>query len=148
MMMWPAVTLLGFLVLTALVIAMGTQSTARYERERARAPVRRGTPRRRAGGRGRRIDRTDRPHAPPSARSGGAFGVSGAASEPGRRGVEHRPVQRLQQVEAVVHPRELPAPEVPGRLALALVEVRSAVPVASACSSHSHATTRWPAASR
>jgi hypothetical protein len=33
MMMWPAVTLLGFLVLTALVIAMGTQSTARYERE-------------------------------------------------------------------------------------------------------------------
>ena len=35
MMMWPAVTLLGFLVLTALVIAMGTSSTARYERERA-----------------------------------------------------------------------------------------------------------------
>jgi hypothetical protein len=34
MMMWPAVTLLGFLVLTALVIAMGTQSTARYEREK------------------------------------------------------------------------------------------------------------------
>jgi hypothetical protein len=33
MMMWPAVTLLGFLFLTALVIAMGTQSTARYERE-------------------------------------------------------------------------------------------------------------------
>ena len=30
MMMWPAVTLLGFLVLTALVIAMGTRSTARY----------------------------------------------------------------------------------------------------------------------
>jgi hypothetical protein len=35
MMVWPTVTLLGFLVLTALVIAMGTQSTARYERERA-----------------------------------------------------------------------------------------------------------------
>jgi len=35
MMMWPAMTLLGFLVLTALVIAMGTRSTARYERERA-----------------------------------------------------------------------------------------------------------------
>ena len=34
MMMWPAVTLVGFLVLTALVIAMGTSSTARYERER------------------------------------------------------------------------------------------------------------------
>jgi hypothetical protein len=34
MMLWPAVTLLGFLVLTALVIAMGTQSTARYEREK------------------------------------------------------------------------------------------------------------------
>ena len=37
MMMWPAVTLLGFLVLTALVIAMGTQSTARYEREQRAA---------------------------------------------------------------------------------------------------------------
>ena len=34
MMVWLALTLLGFLVLTALVIAMGTQSTARYERER------------------------------------------------------------------------------------------------------------------
>ena len=40
MMLWPAVTLLGFLVLTALVIAMGTQSTARYEREqRAERPA-------------------------------------------------------------------------------------------------------------
>ncbi len=29
-----AVTLLGFFVLTALVIAMGASSTARYERER------------------------------------------------------------------------------------------------------------------
>ncbi|WP_324274585.1 hypothetical protein [Blastococcus brunescens] len=28
-------TLIGFLVLTALVIAMGTRSTARYEAERA-----------------------------------------------------------------------------------------------------------------
>ena len=35
MMLWPAVTLLGFLFLTALVIAMGASSTARYERERA-----------------------------------------------------------------------------------------------------------------
>ena len=33
MLMLPAVLLLGFLALTALVIAMGTQSTARYERE-------------------------------------------------------------------------------------------------------------------
>lgn len=33
MLMWPAVLLLAFLVLTALVIAMGTSSTARYERE-------------------------------------------------------------------------------------------------------------------
>jgi hypothetical protein len=33
MMMWPAMTLLGFIVLTALVIAMGTRSTARYEQE-------------------------------------------------------------------------------------------------------------------
>jgi hypothetical protein len=40
MVMWPAVTLVGFLVLTALVIAMGTRSTARYERElRAERPA-------------------------------------------------------------------------------------------------------------
>ena len=32
--MWPALTLLGFLLLTAFVIAMGTTSTARYEREK------------------------------------------------------------------------------------------------------------------
>ncbi|CCG05389.1 conserved protein of unknown function [Blastococcus saxobsidens DD2] len=37
MMVWPVVTLLGFLLLTALVIAMGTQSTARYEREKRAA---------------------------------------------------------------------------------------------------------------
>jgi hypothetical protein len=37
MVMWPAVTLLGFLVLTALVIAMGTRSTARYEAEKQAA---------------------------------------------------------------------------------------------------------------
>ena len=36
----PAVLLLGFLLLTALVIAMGTSSTARYEREqRAEQPA-------------------------------------------------------------------------------------------------------------
>ena len=39
MVLWPAVTLLGFLVLTALVIAMGTSSTARYEREQRAAAV-------------------------------------------------------------------------------------------------------------
>ena len=33
MMMWPTVSLLGFLVLMALVVAMGTQSTKRYEQE-------------------------------------------------------------------------------------------------------------------
>ncbi len=37
MVLWPAVTLIGFLVLTALVIAMGTSSTARYEREKRAA---------------------------------------------------------------------------------------------------------------
>ena len=37
MMLWPAVTLLGFLVLTALVIAMGTSSTARYAGAAGRA---------------------------------------------------------------------------------------------------------------
>ena len=35
MILWPTVTLVGFLLLTVLVIAMGMQSTARYERERA-----------------------------------------------------------------------------------------------------------------
>ena len=33
MLLWPAMTLLGFLVLTAMVIAMGATTTARYERE-------------------------------------------------------------------------------------------------------------------
>ena len=33
MLLWPAMTLLGFLVLTAVVIAMGASTTARYERE-------------------------------------------------------------------------------------------------------------------
>jgi hypothetical protein len=37
MVLWPAVTLVGFLVLTALVIAMGASSTARYEREKRAA---------------------------------------------------------------------------------------------------------------
>jgi len=37
MVLWPAVSLIGFLALTALVIAMGTRSTARYERERLAA---------------------------------------------------------------------------------------------------------------
>lgn len=37
MVLWPAVALVGFVALTALVIAMGTRSTARYERERLMA---------------------------------------------------------------------------------------------------------------
>jgi uncharacterized protein with FMN-binding domain len=37
MVLWPAVSLIGFLVLTGLVIAMGTRSTARYEQERQQA---------------------------------------------------------------------------------------------------------------
>ena len=37
MVLWPAVTVLGFLLLTALVIALGTQSTARYEAEKRAA---------------------------------------------------------------------------------------------------------------
>ena len=37
MVMWPTLALLGFLVLTALVIVMGTRSTARYEREQQAA---------------------------------------------------------------------------------------------------------------
>ncbi|MCW2700772.1 MAG: hypothetical protein JWQ45_2307 [Blastococcus sp.] len=39
MLLWPAVILLGFLLLTALVIGLGAQTTARYEREqRAEGP--------------------------------------------------------------------------------------------------------------
>jgi hypothetical protein len=38
MVLWPAVTLLGFLFLTGLVIAMGTRSTARWEAEKQAAP--------------------------------------------------------------------------------------------------------------
>jgi hypothetical protein len=34
MVVWPAVSLIGFLVLVAFVIAMGTSSTARYEAEK------------------------------------------------------------------------------------------------------------------
>ena len=37
MVLWPALTLIGFVVLTALVIVMGTSSTARYEREQRAA---------------------------------------------------------------------------------------------------------------
>ena len=44
MMLWPAVTLIGFLVLTALVVAMGTRSTARYEREQRAARTSGGRP--------------------------------------------------------------------------------------------------------
>ena len=33
-LLWPAVTLLGFFVLAAVVVALGTSSTARYEFER------------------------------------------------------------------------------------------------------------------
>jgi hypothetical protein len=33
MIVWPIVALVGFLALTAFVIAMGTRSTARYEAE-------------------------------------------------------------------------------------------------------------------
>jgi hypothetical protein len=33
MILWPAVALIGFLVLTAFVIAMGASTTARYEQE-------------------------------------------------------------------------------------------------------------------
>jgi hypothetical protein len=37
MVMWPAVSVLGFLVLTALVVLMGMQSTRRYEAEKQAA---------------------------------------------------------------------------------------------------------------
>jgi hypothetical protein len=39
MVMWPALTVIGFVLLTAFVVAMGMQSTARYERERQTTSV-------------------------------------------------------------------------------------------------------------
>ena len=36
LMVWPALNVIGFLVLMALVITLGTVSTDRYERERER----------------------------------------------------------------------------------------------------------------
>jgi hypothetical protein len=44
MIVWPVVALVGFLVLTALVIAMGTRSTARYELELQGAAIPAGHP--------------------------------------------------------------------------------------------------------
>jgi hypothetical protein len=40
MLLWPAVSALGLLVLVGLVIVLGLSSTARYEADRATAPVR------------------------------------------------------------------------------------------------------------
>ena len=37
MVLWPTVTVVGFLLLTALVVALGMQSTARYEAEKRAA---------------------------------------------------------------------------------------------------------------
>ena len=37
MLLWPVLTALGFAALIAVVIALGTRSTARYEAERERA---------------------------------------------------------------------------------------------------------------
>jgi hypothetical protein len=39
MVLWPALTLIGFVLLTAFVVAMGMQSTARYEREQRSTSV-------------------------------------------------------------------------------------------------------------
>ena len=44
MVMWPAVSLLGFLVLTALVVMLGMQSTKRYEAEKSAASALRTAP--------------------------------------------------------------------------------------------------------
>ncbi len=39
MVLWPLVTLVGFLLLTGVVIAMGTHSTSRYEAEQRTSSV-------------------------------------------------------------------------------------------------------------
>ncbi len=39
MLLWPVVTLVGFVLLTGLVIAMGISTTGRYEREQRAAAM-------------------------------------------------------------------------------------------------------------
>ncbi|MBB3085100.1 hypothetical protein [Geodermatophilus sabuli] len=77
MILWPAVTLLGFVVLACVVIALGTRSTARYEFERNRvqkqaqpAAVPAGAGQSPAGDRPAGRPAADRPAAP--GRNGGA----------------------------------------------------------------------------
>jgi hypothetical protein len=66
-LLWPTITALGFVALIAVVIALGTRSTARYEAERERAgelagrqPPPRTVPRGRVGGPSVEADRPDR----------------------------------------------------------------------------------------
>src|SRR3954452_2201217 len=68
-LVWPAVALLGFLVFTGLVVALGSSSTARYEfeRNRTRAPQRSAAP------------RTD---AHPAGRRPGTAGAGSAVTQP------------------------------------------------------------------
>src|SRR4051794_17008791 len=107
MMLWPAVTLLGFLLLTAVVIGLGAQTTARYEREhRAERPS--GTRHAAEPGRACRAARPVQALCP--------FPERGAV------GFQHRPGERLEQVELRVHARQFAPPEVPRRLPLPLVE--------------------------
>ena len=86
MMMWPAVTLLGFLVLTALVIAMGTSSTARYERERAELSLRRAHAAAEPVGAVRRLTTERPPNAPPLRPERAGRRLSGVLGVRARRG--------------------------------------------------------------
>jgi hypothetical protein len=108
MLFWPAVSVLGFVVLAALVIALGASSTARYEFERNRVPGARlqvvvagpgGVP---SGG-----GPTDRPggdHARVTAWSGGAT-MQEMRSEPGAAvGMANHPAGKR-----VVEPGSAPA---------------------------------------
>ena len=75
MLVWPTVALLGFLALAALVISLGTSSTARYEFERNRVQGQ------------RQPAATPTPAAVPVAAVAAAPAVTVAAEAPGR--VEH-----------------------------------------------------------
>ena len=100
MMLWPAVTLLGFLVLTALVIAMGTLVHRPLRAGAAReSPPRDATPppSRWVRSPPDRSNDARPPLPPPEGRGLSRSGGSRQSQSVG--GVEHRPVERLEQVE-------------------------------------------------
>jgi len=83
MILWPAATVLGFLVLAGLVIALGTRSTARYEFERNRVQ-KQVQPAAVAGG-ASQVAASDRAPARPAGTPSGVPGRTGATPVRQRR---------------------------------------------------------------